>query len=72
MAAPLQRDEQLLDFIQLVVVPRKARDMMCKSFALSADIGDIAFTGHLLNAGGGGTSYVFGHIIINLRRCESI
>jgi hypothetical protein len=45
MAAPLQRDEQLLDFIQLYVVPRKARDMMCNHVALSTDIDDIAFTG---------------------------
>ena len=37
MAAPLQGDEQLLDFVQLYVVARKACDMMGKHAALSAE-----------------------------------
>jgi hypothetical protein len=63
MAAPLQRDEQLLDFIQFYVVARKAGYMIGKYVTLSADIGDMAFTGHLSNAGSGGTFCVFGHAI---------
>lgn len=61
MAAPLQGDEQLLDFVQLYVVARKACDMVGKHAALSADIGDMVLIGHLSNAGGGGTFCVFGH-----------
>jgi len=51
MAAPLQGDEQLLDFVQLYVVARKACDMMGKHVALSADIGDMVLTGPSLECG---------------------
>jgi hypothetical protein len=41
VAAPLQRNEQLLDFVQLYVIAREARDVMGKHVALSADIGHL-------------------------------
>ena len=53
MAAPLQSDQQLLDFVELYIIACEARDMMRERVARRPDIGHMVLLGHLPDAGGG-------------------
>ena len=63
MAAPLQSDQQLFDFVELDIIAREARDVMCKGIAWRPNIGHVVFLGHLPDADGGCAFGSFEHKI---------
>jgi hypothetical protein len=71
MAAPLQSDQQLLNFVALHVVTCQSRYVMGKGITRRMDIGDVMLLGHLPNAGGDGAILLYRHCFTSGRKIAS-